>query len=58
MMSDPKISIRLGRTQIVVRGRAAINAAGWTLRFLLFTGGVAFLVLAVGMLAFTAALRW
>jgi hypothetical protein len=54
-MEDPEISIGSGRSQIVLKGREAIRAAGWTLRFLLFARGVS--LLGVG-LAVAAAVRW
>jgi len=55
-MSDPEISIGAGRTQIILRGRDAIRAAGWSLRFLLFARGVSLFV--IGGFAVYAATKW
>jgi hypothetical protein len=51
----PEISIGVGRTQIVLRGRDAIRAAGWSLRFLLFARGFLFVA---GALSICAAVKW
>jgi hypothetical protein len=53
----PEISIGIGRTQVVLRGRDAIRAAGWSLRFLLFARG-AFLFFVAGTLSAYAAMKW
>jgi hypothetical protein len=43
-ITTPEIAIGSGRTQIILRGRDAIRAAGWSLRFLLFTRGLLFVM--------------
>jgi hypothetical protein len=55
-MSDPEISISAGRAKIILKGRDAIRAAGWTLRFLLFARGLS--LLAVGAIAVYAVIKW
>ena len=48
-LTNAEITIGSGRTQIILRGRDAILAAGWSLRFLLFARALFFLE--VGTLA-------
>jgi hypothetical protein len=53
---SPEIAIGSGRTQIILRGRDAIRAAGWALRFLLVARGVSLAV--IGTLAAYTAMQW
>lgn len=44
-MSDPEISMGKGRSQTVLKGKEAIRAAGWTVRYFLFANATWKLVL-------------
>jgi hypothetical protein len=58
-MSDPEILIGSGKSQITLKGREAIRAAGWTVRFLLFARGIRLLFLLGGFSLFLyAAVQW
>ena len=58
-MSDPEILIGSGKWQITLKGRDAIRAAGWTVRFLLFARGIWLLFfLGVVPLVLYLAIQW
>ncbi len=57
-MGDPEISIGSGKTQITLRGREAIRAAGWPLRFLLFAYAIALLSIPSAFGAVYWLLKW
>jgi hypothetical protein len=57
-MSDPEISIGSGKTQVILRGRDAIRAAGWALRLLLFARAASLLALPVGAAVIYGAVKW
>lgn len=58
-MSDPEILIGSGKSQITLKGREAIRAAGWTVPFLLFARGIRLLFLLGGLSLFLyAAVPW
>jgi hypothetical protein len=58
-MSDPEILIGSGKWQITLKGRDAIRAAGWTVRFLLFARGIWLLFLLGGVsLVLYLAIPW
>jgi hypothetical protein len=56
-ITSPEITIGSGRSQIILTGRDAIRAAGWSLRFLLFVRGAVSLLI-VGVLALYAVSKW
>jgi hypothetical protein len=57
VMDDPEISFGSGPTQVVLKGREAIHAVGWTLPFLLFARGIVALVVAISV-AVCVIMRW
>jgi hypothetical protein len=57
-LPDPVISIGSGSSQVILRGRDAISAAGWTLQFLLFARAASLLTLPVGGAVVYAAIKW
>jgi hypothetical protein len=41
----PEVRVGAGKSQISLKGKEAIQAAGWTLRFLLVAKGIAILII-------------
>jgi hypothetical protein len=58
VMGDPEISFGSGKSLIVLKGRDAIRAAGWALRFLLFARGASNLLLSTAVVVACAILKW
>jgi hypothetical protein len=55
-MGEPKMSIGKGRSQIVLQGKDAIEAGGWSIKFLFVAFGVAIMTApALGILLLA---RW
>jgi hypothetical protein len=49
MTDIPEISVGKGRRQISLKGKEAIREGGWTIRWLLFTRGLATIIMTIAV---------